>query len=210
MTILAGGYDEINALMFGMQDNNAANYFRENIQQLASVPVNNISSTMSFIGNLGAQIQENFNMRGLRAAINQVAGLFRPNVVSYINKISDMQVAGTVMQEWIMAEPSIRKRWQEGRTDGYSETYSRDRKDANDIGENHLHYLAATNGILREMEFDGEKTWGWTEDLGTLEEHGIEIPSFDEQVDILNTWESAKIFMDMEDRDPLSPWNNAL
>ncbi len=143
-------------------------------------------------------------MRKARLAMQKVANAFQPDIIRSIFELNDLQSAQYTMQRWIMSEPTLRQMYHEQRCDGYSESYV-DRFPGQ-VGENHYDYRRVMYGMVQD---DQEHDWKSTFYLDELFEGDREL-NFDEQVDILNTWDVVRSYLSKGQDDPTSQFGNML
>lgn len=193
------------AIVYGEKHPANLEYFRQQTQNIAS---NIQDAGRSFFSNL-TELNEKFNgseaMRLGRAAIRAAKSIFKPNIISSIFDIGEMQQAPIVMQRWIMANPVVRKLYHDQGCDGYADTYIDHHPDK--IAEEHYDYRRATEGIVQLDESNDE--WFvkfYPDDLY----EGDRRLSLDEKVDILSTWDIAEMFIRAGKEDPTSVNNSSL
>lgn len=141
----------------------------------------------------GKQAFDNFNKSQIavqaRALAKKATGIFKPDVVLSFNALEDFAAAQNTMQRYVMACPEIRELYHKQRCDGYSDTYVD--MDKGKVGEAHYDYRRVMNGIV---QFDSDDNWKSVEYLEDLREGDRDL-DIGEQVDILNTWDIARIFI---------------
>lgn len=142
-------------------------------------------------------------MRRARLAMQKVKNVFEADIVKSMFELNEFQAAQTVMQRWMMANPTIRALYQQQRCDGYSETYKDMFPSA--IGEDHYDYRRVMHGIVQD---DPEHDWKVSFYLDEIYEGDREL-TFDEQLDILNSWEVAEAYI-KRGEDPTSQFGNSL
>jgi len=173
---------------------------------------NNISNTLTsggreFFSNAKDIFEEYNGSRALqlaKAALSKMNNAFVRNDVHSIWDIDKFQNAPIVMQRWIMAEPTVRQKFHEQQCDGYSNQYVD--VSPGEIGESHYDYRRVMNGMVVTSDDGPEKV---THYLDELEEGDREL-RFDEQLDILNTWERVAFLMNAGGDDPTSSWGGSL
>lgn len=193
------------AIVYGEKHPANLEFFRQQTQ--------NITSTIqdagrSFFSNL-SELNERFNgseaMRLGKAAIRAAKSIFQPNIISSIFDIGEMQQAPTVMQRWIMANPTVRELYHNQGCDGYADSYIDYHPDK--IGEGHYDFHRATEGMVQIDE--ANDAWFvklYPDDLY----EGDKNLSHDEKVDILNTWDIIEMFVNAGKADPTSVTNSNL
>lgn len=171
---------------------------------------NNVSafakeSSMEFFNNakmMYDRISGSTAMRMARQAVAMVGNMWDTNEIHRLSLMTEIQLAKTVMQRWIMANPTVRNMYYEQRIDGYSDSYVD--MHPNDIGENHYDYRRVMNGIAVE---DGDRILCTTYPDELLDEKELTI---EEQVDILITWDKVEQMMREGGEDPTSKWGTSL
>lgn len=134
------------------------------------------------------KIHNNDAVRAAKAAINAAKGAFKPNVIINLDTLEEIQQAKPVMQRWIMANPYVREIYHNQQCCGYDGSYVD--MYPNDIGEAHYDYRRVMNGMVVEDD-EGWYVTEYVEDLVEGDRH----LQFDEQCDILKTWDLAELFM---------------
>jgi len=200
-----GGDDEFRAFVYGQnKDPRTLNYLEN---QLSNISQTLTSAGMNFFAD-ARSIYDRFNgseaMRLARAAINKAGSVFQTNIIRAIWESSEFQNAPLCMQRYIIAEPSVRKLFNEQRIDGYSDTYVD--MHPGTIGESHYDYRQVMNGIVTIDEDGLELTRFFPDEL--LE--GDRELDLSEKADILNSWKHVASLMKFGDRDATSVWNNKL
>jgi hypothetical protein len=146
--------------------------------------------------------------RAARAAVSQVKTMFHPNSIVPLETLEELQMAKSVMQRYIMAEPTIRTLYHKQRCDGYSDTYVD--MHPGKVEVNHYDYRRVTqNVVLETVDEDGNDTWiarTYAEDL--LE--GDRELTRDEQFQILSSWDAIKRYVEANNEDPTNPYGGKL
>lgn len=141
-------------------------------------------------------------MRMARQASAMVGTMWDADEIRYLKALTDIQLAKTVMQRWIMANPVVREMYHAQAVDGYSDTYID--LHPGDIGENHYDYRRVMNGIAVEVD-DRILCTTYPDEL--LDEKEL---SIEEQVDILLTWDQIEKHLNERKEDPTSKWGSSL
>ena len=125
MATIGGGYAVANAIAFGMPDTQTQNYYMERVNNLVSMGANS-GFSQGFL-DTAVKVVNSLNASNIiekaTAVINKIKGFFRPNVISRIDTITDFQIAGSVMQNYLMADPVIRELKKEQLISGYQDSY---------------------------------------------------------------------------------------
>lgn len=125
-------------------------------------------------------------MEFARTALRQSGVTANVNYILPLNTLEELRAAPPIMQQYIMACPSIRRDYHDQRADGYSNTYHD--TEPNYIGVDHYHYRRATSGIA-EIHEDGNYTLViHSEEL----DETIHEPTLDEKIDIQHSWRVAE------------------
>lgn len=193
------------SIVYGEKHPANLDYFRQQTQNIVS---NIQDAGRSFFSNL-SELNERFNgseaMRLGRAAMRAAKSIFRPNIISAITDMGDMQQSPNVMQRWIMANPVVRDLYHNQGCDGYADTYID--YHPGKIGEDHYDFRRATEGLVQIDEVTDD--WFvklYPDDLYEGDKH----LSLDEKVDIIDTWSIIEMFVRAGKEDPTSASNSNL
>lgn len=148
---------------------------------------------------------ENESVRKLRASIRSARASVDNNAFKQLDSIGAMQHAPGSMQHLIMANPVIRTLYHRGAVDGFSDTYTDIQPNA--IGDEHVHYRLATNGIVVQDPNDGQfySTSYHDEELDLYEPLDII-----EQSMIMDAWSRCNELVALGEDDPTSVYNSSL
>ena len=163
--------------------------------QIASV-----SNTLNDIGqnflaaskDIYARINDADLVKKAKATIKMALGITQINEFSYYHTLERVQQATPFMQNYIMANPTVRELYNQQMCDGYSDTYVD--IDKGRIADTHYHYRRVMDGVIQDQEVDGEYNWSaklYLEDLlpGDRE---LEI---DEKSKVLAKWEIVNMLI---------------
>lgn len=142
--------------------------------------------------------------RKARAVRRATENLFRSDDICLLGDIGNFQHAPSKQLRFLMAEVSVRKRYHDNRCAGYDERYID--LEPTMIGEEHYDYRVMHDGHVRRHE-DG--TFGarfYPQEL----RHSDDELDFEDKVDLINSNERLKWFMDQGDEDPTSYYNMIL
>jgi len=201
MTIVYGGSDAFDALLYPGQNQANTQYFQQQFQTLSNTLT---EYGRSFIA--GAQeVYDRLNSSAIvnlgRAALRAAEGLFHPNQIVEIDNLESLQMAQPMMQRWVMSEPTIRAMYHKGTCAGYSDTYVD--MSPGKIGEEDYNYRRVMNGV-----FD-EKQGAFKEYYETLYKDDRELIAA-EKLDILSTWDIVRMFAEARGADPTDPYGGML
>ena len=187
--ILTGSDAMFDAMIFGTGNSSGGEY----VAQLNQAFINNVAAPV-LVAYYQMQQHTMFQsyredaLRSLKAIGRGVETMYQTNGVSELYTIGQLQHANAVMQRWIMACPEVRTLYHQQRIDGYSDTYT----DLNPgvVGLDHYEYRRVTNGMTMQ--------------------HGDDELTFDEQIDIMYTWNRASAVLHAAVDDPTSKWNQPM
>lgn len=209
-TVLYGGERELNLFTAGEPHPAMLQYMREQANMLS----NYIAQTGNTFVQGALQTYENFYsdeaLRHARAALSKVKGLFRPDAIMELESIYDVQQAGPLMQRYVMAEPTLRQMYHDGRCNGYQGTYVD--PFPGQIGDSDYNYRRVMNGLLVETPATEEAPDGDSEFVIYVEElmDGDRELELHEQVAITSTWERIRYSLANSMIDPTSPTGDTL
>lgn len=195
---------EVNSLLYGQKHPNTLQYFERQLENVSQTLTDAGKSFMSNAHDLWNRYNGSEAMHLARAALRKAGSIFQQDSVRPLWELSDIQNAPLTMQRWIMAEPTVRKMFNEQRCDGYSSTYVD--MHPGSIEGDHYDYRRVMNGLVT-IDDDGlAKTTFYMDEL--LE--GDRELFLDEKVAIRNTWEIVADLMKYGTRDVTSVWDNKL
>jgi hypothetical protein len=199
-TVSFGDSDMLNTVSYGVRNHTIDDFMGQELQRASQ-------TVIGFGQTFVQKAQEAFEAavssdaaRLARAVTRQVNYMWQADTIRPLYGIDELQQAPPTMRKWIMAEPTIRKMYHEQQCDGYSEQYID--TEPGMIGEDHYHYRRVTDGVVFE---DGDEMYS----ISYLDE---EVPKEDdllieEQVEILQTWDSIRKAIEEGKEDPTSRWN---
>ena len=126
------------------------------------------------------------------------------NRIRPLSTLEEIQNAPDIMIPWIMANPTIREKYQNNELEGYGERFVDLYDDL--LGDTTMLYQVAVNGIRREV---GEDDWQMEIFPEVKTDLHMQI-DMDEQISVIDTWYSSDLLVATGDRDPTSPFNNSL
>lgn len=207
MQIISGGLDAWDALAYGEQNPNNLNYFKSHLQ--------NIGDTLTdfgkqFYADAGA-IYDRFNgsaaMQIVRNVTRAAKTLFQPNIIKSLFEIDEFQTSSTVMQRWIMANPTVRELYQAQGCDGFSDSYVDMHPNA--IKESHYDYRRVMDGVIVDSEEESDEPWFVKHYADEILDDDKEL-DINDKVDIMITWERIENYLRTGKKDPTSPFNTDL
>lgn len=201
---VSGGMDTFRALAYGEQHQNNLDYMRNVVEYGTSTWNASADRFKESIRNTYDRYVSGDAQRRIKAARRQLKGMFSTNQYRYLRTIGDLQAPPKCMMGYLMAEPTIRRRYKEQRCDGYSGEFV-DLYPNHDVKDNPL-YRDVMNGIVVETE-DGWEATSYAPEI--FDEDDVEL-QFDEQVDIINSWETMASAVLRGEEDPTSRYNGSL
>lgn len=194
----------MNASIFGAPSAATVEFFRQK-QELDATTA--IEGTKSRFADNAREVFDimlgNEAMAMVRIAINNTAAVARPDVVSRMMNLEDLQGARPVMQAFIMANPVVRNAYHKGFCNGYEGSYVDEQPHI--TGPGHRHYDAVQEGTL---EFNEEgftytnSSNGFSNGRATLEA--------EQWGDIKATWRLAEKIMREGEHDLTNPRGGSL
>lgn len=200
--IIEGGPETFRAVAYSAPSPNLTGFLSQQLDQFSA----QVNQGAQHYVELARQTFDSFNsseaMRLAKAVKRKVDSLWTKEGIYPMLDIGEIQNANLTMQRWIMAEPTIRKMYQQQRCEGYSDTYVD--MHPGDVGEQHYDYRRVVDGIVVEQD-DELVSVQYFDEIKEGDELDI-----DEQVAILRTWDSIKNAIDENKEDPTSPFNASL
>lgn len=204
--IIEGGAAMFDALMYGRPTHEMTTFLNrqfENMSQtLTEAGVRFYQQTQEVI----EQATNDYASRMVRAAGRAISNFWLQDRIQTLTEIGQLQHAPPVMQRWIMAEPELRRMYQDQRVEGYSDSYIDLQPGV--VGPAHVDYRAVTNGVIfLDQEPDEEGHIGHTATTylnGLLPDHDL---SLAEQMDIQATWKAVRSRIATGGEDPTSRFN---
>jgi len=200
-----GGGDLIDALGGGMLDSSTKEWFQHHSNTVRQTLSQTGQTFLDQARNLYQTISESQALQMLRNLRTKHDNVWSGNLIQPLRSLESLQTAGPVMQRWIMAEPTLRQRYLNQEVEGYDDQYINHHGDA--VGRDHYDYRRVMNGIVETTNDDED--WVARIYIDDLEEGEREL-NFHEKLDILDTWDLVKHYLEEGDEDPTSPYGNPL
>lgn len=142
------------------------------------------------------------------AAYRTVDMFWADNRIQELTTMAHFQHAPDNMVRWIMAEPSVRSLYKSNGLDGYGETYI-DRHSTG-IKETHYDYMVVMDGMVVEDENGDMSSTEYFVEAQPEYDPDYDCLSFNERVDIVNSWTHVTRFLELGGEDPTSKYNGSL
>lgn len=142
--------------------------------------------------------------RKARAVRRATENLFRSEDSRLLTDIGEFQFAPGDQIRFLMAEPTVRRRYRANRCAGYDDRYVDLEPDM--IGEDHYDYRVMYNGYARKQDNGNFEVRHYPQQL----RHSDDDLDFDVQADLIGSNERLKWYMEQEDEDPTSRFNMLL
>lgn len=208
MSMMAGGFDSVDSFMTGARPTQQSlDYFNSQYQNIVNTAssVNNaaLAGVYQLAANSYQHIMQTRPWEMAEAVVRQTAHIFDENVIKQLSTLECFQTAKPVMQRWLMANPTVRQMYLDGRVEGYYESYI----DAQPglMGVNHYDYRRATNGMIQQTDEGWSATTWWEQ----LAEGDVELTFF-QKSDIASSWAAMLGLIETQEYDPTSMFNSRL
>lgn len=206
--VLYGDSQDFNIMAFGMPNMNTVRDLYSHIQSIDR----SMYRDTSFIDKTMAMFDMYNGSDALLRARSLLANtdvIVNVNQIRYIPDLVGIQTAPLMMQQYIMANPTIREMYHKNLCDGYSDTYIDVHPD--DIGDTHYDYQKVMDGLVYEENVGTEEEPIYRTMINIYPDIAIEdrlLP--EEQIDLYNTWEMLEAYLKAGDDDPTSPYGCTL
>lgn len=202
-SFLSCDHDDYAGLVYGDYHPGTLEFLRQSPQQFTA----RLSEAGQRFIAASEQIIGSFNIddvaRKMRAAGRQVAAVFQQDVIRELTTIGELQNPPPCMRHLIMAEPTVRQNYFNQTIDGYSGDYVD--VEPGKIKHDHYDYRRVMDGIL-EVNAEGDfEVNQYLEDVRDEDEL-----HFDQQAEVILTWDQIKARIKEGRDDPTSKWNAAL
>ncbi len=202
MELIDGGVDLFDALVYGKPHPGTQNFIQTQMEQLSANMTDYGQQFYQSVQALYDRVGGSTAMRYAHAAKRAMGAVWQSNEIRPLTTMGEMQQAPPVMQRYIMANPTLRKWWQQQRIEGYADSYVD--TDPGTLGEDHYDYRRVMNGVVVIDEETGD--WSATTYFDELLPEDEEL-LFEEQQDIIDSWEHFKAAIKQGRSDPTSRWN---
>lgn len=211
--VIEGGPSAMNALIYG-DTHPSVMYYVQDAYERVSSRVNDVGRAMLESANKLYQTTVNSSAYRLaRAALRKMDDGSLLDKIMPLLTVSRLQNAPDKMVPWVMCEPTVKRKWLDGRCEGYGDDYV-DMSEGK-VGVQDSLWRAVYSGMVmcdddvqvEDEDIAAEVNWGsvtyWDD---SVEELNL---STDQQDDIIATHDVVRLAMTGVD-DPTSRWNAAL
>lgn len=197
-TVTIGTSSDFNAGIYGASHQNTLGFLQQQYETL-----NAFSDTMSgHVKNFVQRANKTYHnfleletVRKAAAALDRLGSVFQEDSIRWLRTETEVQQAPPMMIPFIMAEPSIRKLYQEQRCEGYGDAYIDNEREL--IGRDHTHYQLAMSGTVVVNEVSDVAAY-------TIWDNGETPLVSEEKVAIQSSWEVARMMVAKAKKDPTS------
>lgn len=188
------GADLIDIMAGGHIDAGTSDWLQERSQSLRSTLSSAALTFMDQARQMYTMISTTDAAQILRNLTAKVSDIWSPTRIYALTSVQAFQTTNPVMQRWVMACPEVRSRYLNQELEGYEGSYVNHHGDA--VGIKHYDYRRVMDGIVTV----DEKEYRYTTYVELLSE-GEENLTLHQKVDILRSWNLARIYLEEGDDD---------
>lgn len=205
MQVMYGDSNTFDALVGGLATPELDNYLagmNHDFSRAVSGTVMDriINSTASSMRSMNT----NTVTRTMRSLSRQLDNIWKPDIIRELNDIGELQNAPNPMIRYLMAEPTVRRRYHQNRIAGYDDRYVDLQPGV--VGEQHYDYRRVNQGLYQDGPNDEYRPVQYYDEL---HEDDREL-NVEEQMFILSAHERLRAALDAGQEDPTSIYNAAL
>lgn len=185
--VYTGDREVFRAIAYAEPDSNYREYVADRYDNLTNVVAGPAIEFMRKAKEKYHEVLESNSVRKARAILNQVTNLWGKDCIQPLETVTQVQNAPYSMRKYIMAEPTIRRLYHEGRCEGYGSSYVDQQPGV--VGEDHLDYQKVDHGYVH-LDEDG----GWHSNTysNNFLDHEEEDLTFDQQDHIRSVWDIVR------------------
>lgn len=204
-TYVEGGADLIDALGGGFLDDSTKDWFAQQSQMVSQTLGQAGQAFFGRAREMYQTVSESQALQMLRNLRSRNEDVWSANMIQPLRTLESLQTAGPIMQRWVMGQPDLRTRYLNQEVEGYGDSYVNYHGDT--VGVNHYDYRKVMNAMVVIPE-DDDKDWvcrnffEYVDDDRELTVH--------ERLDVLDTWDVVKRYLEEGGEDPTSPYGNLL
>lgn len=197
MQINFGSKTDLRSMLFEPPRQSDIDYLRDRMESKISLFDTARTQFSNTLRNTFEAINNSAAMSRARALYRSARSFFDVDDIRSLFDIEDIQIAKPTMQEYIMAEPTIRDLYHRQLVDGYSGTYVD--MAPKTIGWGHKPYDQAMHGVLVEDPENDTLGFGYSLDLDLHVDEQITVL---EQQHVHETWNYLREYMKTSKIDP--------
>ncbi len=209
MQAMISGDDAFRLLAFGIPAQQTLDYVENQYQQLRTAAGNVANDFINGAYTLYQHYGGEEALRLAKATLRTASHFFQPDMIRPLSSIASIQQAPSTMQRWIMADPVVRNLYHHNQIEGYADSYLDWSPGVSGVG--HKDYEKVVSGLVFMNEAQGEEEPEWvsTTYIHTDEEEDPPL-SFQEQLDIMTTWDAIRAMLGPGKEDPTSVYCNKM
>jgi hypothetical protein len=139
--------------MFGTLSQNTVSYLQGQIQSFASTGSEYGQKILQRSMEVFNAINSDAAVMAAEAVLTQIESMMGQDMIEPLTTLPQLQGAQSIMQGWIMTDPTIRQAWYDGKLEGYSDTYVDPEPGL--VGHEQEAYRRQMNGVLVDHEEHG-------------------------------------------------------
>lgn len=197
------------AAFFGRASNKAINYIQDSVDKFCQ----NVGVMQN---NIVERVRDNFNnymqgdfARKVTAIRGKLATAWQSDVIRPMVNIQHVQQARPAMARWVMANPTVRRYYQNDRIEGYDEDTYLDNDPNSGAGPGNYDYDVISSGVVQRRMMDGKCQHYVRHAINTKYEEEYTI-TMDNKLDVAHTWNVIDATMAEDTTDPTSSWNGTI
>lgn len=195
----------INASIFGAPSQRMAAQFEAGLGRMAAETIGSAGSSLL---EYAKGLHQKYNGQQMRAMINSALNATkvesRPDLIFMLNSLAELRQAQPVMQEFIMANPVVRRAYQANQCFGFADSYVDSAPGK--IGWGHKTFDTVMSGVV-EFEEDGIT---YTVSSQAFADADTENITPMDRTNILATWRIAERIMKEGVDDPTNQYGGSL
>jgi len=200
-----GDEESFDYMFYGEQDRRMESFISDRLERASSGLQRASSEFLDRARGMYDRFYNSDAVRYARAAARVVESVWISDEVRRLTSLKALQTAKPRMQRWLMAEPTYRKLFNEGKAAGYGESY--ENLDPGKLGEEHYDYRRVMSGMM--IDGEGDEDWVATTYDEDLYDENDRL-SVDEQVDITESWHLMAHYAKLGKNDPGSRFDDEL
>lgn len=190
--------------LFGTLSQNTVQYLQNQITGLASAGTEYGKKIYERSMQLFNAINSDAAVSAAEAVLMQVESMMGQDIIEPLLTIPQLQAAGSVMQNLIMADPTIRQAWYDGKCEGYTDTYVD--PEPGRIGHEQEVYRQLMNGVLVPHE-----TQSWQYSLYADRQNDVDKRyTLRQLAAVFDSQEAARDALEAGEQDPSSQYGASL